>query len=134
MDNFLYSCLRVMCVISTFSVIFAVGVLVGCEENNNGKGGVEAPALTPQWVKDFSELDKLCWKLSIEKSTDWTVRCTFDSGIPSVSSKSVFITDDDLSKALSKALSKVKNQLSIDSVILRESQLPPAKAGGLTLG
>ncbi|HUU87546.1 MAG TPA: hypothetical protein VMX17_07305 [Candidatus Glassbacteria bacterium] len=123
MDNFLHYCLRVICVILIFSGIFAIGVLVGCEKNNDGKGGVEAPVLTPQWVKDFSELDKLCWQLSLVKNTDWTVRCIFDSGIPSVNpNTTIWETDEDLSKALSKALSKVKNQIGVDSTVLDENK------------
>jgi len=113
MDDFLHYCLRVMCIISIFSGIFAIGVLVGCEKNNN----------SPAWVSDFQELEELCWKFSIEKNTDWTVCCIFDSGIPSVSpNRIVMETDKDLSKALSRALLQVKNQISVDSAVLDNTE------------
>ena len=108
-------------ILSIFLIcLFIMPIFFGCEkENGKGNGGVATPVLTPQWAKDFSALDKLCWKMDVKKNNGWRIYCTFDIGIPSVSpNKTIVVEDNDLSKALSRALSQVRSQLGIDSVVI----------------
>jgi len=109
-------------------IIGLIGVLLfcssafffGCEEKDNGSRDLTTPVLGVQWVKDFNKLDQLCWQFSVSKSTDWTVRCTYDTGIGLSPNKVVMVEDPDLSKALSKALSQIRTIAGVDSVIIDE--------------
>lgn len=94
-----------------FLAFVAVGIFVGCEKR-------KTPA-DSKWVADFQELDKLCWRMDVKKNNGWTVVCTFDTGIPSIQpNKTIWIEDSDLSQALSKALSQVRSQLNVDTVVV----------------
>jgi len=91
-------------------ILFFPAIFVGCDKADT----ITSPN-TVSWVADFQELDKLCWQFSVSKSTDWTVRCTYDTGIGLSPNKVVMVEDPDLSKAL-----QIRTIAGVDSVIIDE--------------